>query len=433
MSRLLWSLLWIFSLLSCQKNETVPVAPVLELLNAAEQLAVVVPDTITLQIKATDAQGLYYASLSLVNDQFIRVGPFTERRLNGETTITIELSLAINSEQLNDGKYYVVAQVSNGQTESRKFVPLDLKAIPRRLKAFVLATENGNQIQTYIIQPGKNPIEVPWQGGLAGLGAFSANDQLIGITQQIASSRQMLGPNYNSWQPAQLDLPAFGVLDFHAGQDGLLYVALENGQLLGYGKDLQRAFQYQAPVNEQLVSVERLPDYLLVATREQANLQQFRLYFLHPVFKGVIISRNIDFEPLLVKQIQAQQLLIFGNKQGRGQIYRYYFNTNLLELIAELPQGDRVAAVFENREINVLSYRLFSGEKLFAFYPGQDRLDLVSTVNQAANFYSEVGDWTLAYEKQQQSHQLSLMAGNNVVYQIPVSGRPKAFTALYNR
>src|SRR5690606_14046772 len=133
---------------------------------------------------------------------------------------------------------------------------------------------------------------------------------------------------------------------------------------------LQRAFQYQAPVNEQLVSVERLPDYLLVATREQANLQQFRLYFLHPVFKGVIISRNIDFEPLLVKQIQAQQLLIFGNKQGRGQIYRYYFNTNLLELIAELPQGDRVAAVFENREINVLSYRLFSGEKLFAFYPG---------------------------------------------------------------
>jgi hypothetical protein len=157
------------------------------------------------------------------------------------------------------------------------------------------------------------------------------------------------------------------------------------------------------------------------------------MYLLHPVYKGVIVSRNINFEPLLVKQIQPQQLLVVGNKQGRGQLYRYFLNTNLLELIAELPVGDRVEAAFESREINGLSYRLFSGDKLFAFYPNQDRLDLVSTVNQHANFYSEVGNWSLAYDKQQQSHQLSLMAGNDVVFQIPVSGRPTAFTAIYNR
>lgn len=372
---LLWSGLLILSLLGCKKESAELPPPVVSFGTAANELALQIPDTVSVQLSASDAIGLKTLSLSLVDAAFQRVGPVQEVQLNGELNHSQQFQFAITSEQLRSGDYYLLATASNGQSEGRKFLKILLNEAPLRLQGILVLSANGNQTDVTVFKTDMSYQKTSWPGTYAGGAAFSAAGSFVGFEINRPQARVLTAPDFTTLGGFMPAIPNTVTRSVTAMGNDIVYAAFENGQILGYSRDLKPIFQYSSVSTAMPVFVHRLPQHLLIVEQQRANTNAFHMYMIHPVGKGIIISRPMDFEPVYVYEESPNSLVFFGNRQGRGVIVRYYFSSNLFTTLRELPTGKKIDKVFYDGLGNFSVFQLVSGEELITYNVQNDQLN----------------------------------------------------------
>jgi hypothetical protein len=216
----------------------------------------------------------------------------------------------------------------------------------------------------------------------------------------------------------------------------IIYAAFENGQILGYSRDLMPVFQYSSASTAVPVFIHRLPQQLLIIEQQRANLNAYHLYMIHPIGKGIISSRPMDFEPVYVYEESPNSLVFFGTRQGRGIIVRYYFSSNLFTTLRELPAGKKIDKVFYDGIGNASVFQLVAGDELITYNVATDQL------NYGFGWLSGFGvrKWepltqTMVNINRNESNQYELVLERQgmVSNQINLPGRPLDIHFIYNR
>lgn len=372
---LFWSGLLILSLIGCKKEDRELPPPVVSFVTAANELSLQIPDSVTIAVAASDASGLKLLSLTLVDASFQRVGAVKEVQLNGELNYSHSFTFAITSEQLRSGDYYLLATAFNGSSEGRKFIKILLNEAPLRLQGILVLSQNGNQTDVTIFKADFTHRKTSWPGSYAGGAAFSATGSFVGFEANRPQVRVLQAPDFTTLAGFIPAIPNTATRSVTALASDIVYAAFENGQILGYSRDLKPVFQYSSASSALPVFIHRLPNHLLIIEQQRANLNAYHLYMIHPVGKGIVISRPMDFEPVFVYEESPNSLVFFGNRQGRGVVIRYYFSSNLFATLRELPVGKKIDQVYYDGIGNFPVFQLVVGEELITYNTQTDQLN----------------------------------------------------------
>lgn len=433
----LWSGLLILSLIGCKKDVTVAPAPSVNFGTEANELSLQIPDTVVIQVNAEDEAGLQSLSLSLVDVNFQRVGNVQEVSLNGKTTHSQTFSFGITSEQLLSGDYYLLATASNGNSEGRKFIKILLNEAPLRLNGILVVSENGNLTDVTVVKPDFSYQKISWPGSYAGGATLAAAESFVAFEADRPQARTLRAPDFNQLGGFVPAVPNTRTRSVTAFGKEITYAAFENGQILGYAKDLKPVFQYSSPSTAFPIFIHRLPQHLLLVEQQRADVNAFHMYMIHPVGKGVIISRPMDFAPVYVYEESPNSLVFFGNRLGKGVVVRYYFSSNLFVNLREFETGKTIEKVFYNSLGNFPVFQLvIDQETVYAYNTQTDQLN--------TGFGWQSGFGLSSYEPLTQtqiylnkntsnSYELSLDRLGVTSDLISLPGRPLAVHFVYNR
>jgi len=372
---LFWSSLLILSLIGCKKEDSALPPPAVSFVTQANELSLQIPDSVSIAVAASDAAGLKLLSLTLVDASFQRIGTVQEVQLNGELNYSHSFVFAITSEQLRSGDYYLLATASNGSAEGRKFIKILLNEAPLRLQGILVLSKNGNQTDVTIFKADFTHRKTSWPGSYAGGAAFSSTGSFVGFEATRPQVRVLKSPDFTSLGGFVPAIPNTTTRSVTSLANDMVYAAFENGQILGYSRDLKPVFQYSSVSSALPVFIHRLPQHLLIVEQQRANLNAYHLYMIHPVAKGIISSRPIDFEPVYVYEESPNTLVFFGNRQGRGVVIRYYYSSNLITTLRELPIGKKIDKVFYDGLGNFPVFQLVAGEELITYNTQTDELN----------------------------------------------------------
>jgi len=372
---LLWSGLLILSLIGCKKESSELPPPKVNFNTEANELSLQIPDSVEITVSASDAAGLKRLSLSLVDAGFQRVGEVQEVALNGEINHTQTFNFGITSEQLRSGDYYLLATASNGSSEGRKFLKILLNEAPLRLQGILVLSANGNQTDVTVFKTDMSHQKTSWPGTYAGGAAFSATGSFVGFETNRPQARVLTAPDFTTLGGFMPAIPNTITRSVTSMGSDIVYAAFENGQILGYSRDLKPVFQYSSVSTAMPVFVHRLPQHLLIVEQQRANANAFHMYMIHPVGKGTIISRPMDFEPVYVYEESPNSLVFFGSRQGRGVVVRYYYSSNLFSTLRELPAGKTIDQVYYDGMGNFPVFQLVTGDELYTYNTETDQLN----------------------------------------------------------
>jgi len=220
----------------------------------------------------------------------------------------------------------------------------------------------------------------------------------------------------------------------HASE--LVYAAFENGQVLGYSRDLKQVFQYSSLSTAFPVFIHRLPQHLLIVEQQRANVDAFHMYMIHPVAKGIINSRSLDFVPVYVFEESPNTLVFFGNRQGKGVIVRYYFSSNLFTTLREFPSGKKIDSVFYDELGGFTVFQLVLNEELFTYNTDTDQLNTGfgwQTGFGVSRYEPLTQTWVFFNRNEPNGYKVFLDRLGLTSDMVQLAGRPLAIEFIYNR
>jgi hypothetical protein len=433
---LLWLGLLILSLLGCKKVAEQRTPPQLNFSTGANELSLQIPDSVIIGVVASDAAGLKRLSLTLVDASFQRVSAVQEVPLTGELSYSHTFNFGVTSEQLRSGVYYLLATASNGSSEGRKFIKILLKEAPLRLNGILVLSENGSQTDVTVFKPNFSHHTMSWTGSYAGGAAIAATSSYLAFEANRPQVRVLTAPDFNVLAGFVPAVPNTKTLSVTSHASELVYAAFENGQVLGYSRDLKQVFQYSSPSTAFPVFIHRLPQHLLIVEQQRANVDAFHMYMIHPVAKGIINSRSLDFVPVYVFEESPNTLVFFGNRQGKGVIVRYYFSSNLFTTLREFPSGKKIDSVFYDELGGFTVFQLVLNEELFTYNTDTDQLNTGfgwQTGFGVSRYEPLTQTWVFFNRNEPNGYKVFLDRLGLTSDMVQLAGRPLAIQFIYNR
>lgn len=305
------------------KKEQANEAPRITILSPSESASVSVPDTVIVQVEASDDQGLAQVSVSLLDANGIPVVGGASTSASG-TSATRSLALPIVSEQLTGGPYQLLAVASDGELTGRDSRTLHLVPVPLRLRcAFTVVEQGGATVALYRTDSlGQTTIAATWPMDLGGA-AISSMSQRLFVGGGSTGALMALWPNdlATAWQlPNQSSIGAPWFTSVDLCGDGRLYVGQDNGTLRAFtaangvgGTTITLSDLFRT---QQTITVNDL-----VVTAEHHYVSQEQRLGIYYRLSGVpVTSQPLDLNPVNLYMRDGDHVLVFGNRNGQGMV-----------------------------------------------------------------------------------------------------------------
>lgn len=306
----------------CRK-EPADEAPRITILSPSEFASVALPDTLIVQVEASDDRGLAQVSVSLLDANGITAIPGAAMTVSGTST-TVSLPLPITSEQLNSGQYQLLAMASDGALTGRDSRALHVSAIPLRVRSvFTVVDQPPGTVALYRTDSlGQTTVAATWAMDFGGAAVASPAQRLFVAGAATGDLRALYPDNLaTAWQlPNQsaIGAPWFTSVDLCA--DGRLYVGQDNGTLRAFtpsngtgGTTITLPAQFRT---QQAITVNEL----VVTTERHFVTQEHRLGSYYRQSGVAVASQPLDLSPVGLYMRDGDHVLVFGNRNGQGLV-----------------------------------------------------------------------------------------------------------------
>ncbi|MCC6840825.1 MAG: hypothetical protein IT230_11755 [Flavobacteriales bacterium] len=305
------------------KKEPANEAPRVSIITPSEFASVTLPDTVLVEVEASDDQGLAQISVTLLDANGIPVAAGASAAVSG-TSASRTLALPITSEQLNSGVYQLLAVASDGSLTGRDSRQLQVTAIPLRVRSvFTLVEQGANSLALYRTDSlGQTTVAATWPMDLGGAAISSAAQRLV-VAGAVTGDLRAMHPDdlATAWllpNLGSIGAPWFTSVDLCA--DGRLYAGQDNGTL--------RAFTASNGVGGTTIT---LPDLFrtqqaitvedrVVATERHFVTQEQLLGIYYRQSGVAIASQPLAVQPIGLFMRDADHVLIFGNSGAQGRV-----------------------------------------------------------------------------------------------------------------
>jgi hypothetical protein len=226
---------------SCRKEKD-ETAPTVEFISPDAGLTFFLPDTLAVRAFISDDMAVESVRLSIINSDAIAVGPsFTNTY--SEQDVNFNVAFVIEDLSLESGPYNLQLTASDGENETRAFLPLTLIEVPRILEGFIYSTESSSQTSIiYVLMDGET--ETVMINGIDSRAAISQQDDRLFLSTDEASLGAYIYPNgYQSpWSVMFEDGQVISDLGFDESRKEILvsipsegvHLFSRNGSVVGF-------------------------------------------------------------------------------------------------------------------------------------------------------------------------------------------------------
>lgn len=223
-------LLFVLALLSagCQKEKD-ETLPIIDFISPSPGLTVFLPDTLSVNASIKDDRQVRSVRLSLINSDAIAVGPsFTNTY--SEQEVNFNVAFVIDDITLESGPYSLQITASDGENESKAFLPLTLIEVPRILEGLIYTSGSNTQTQiSYVLETGE--METYVTDGADYRVAISQSDDRLFLSSDESTLSAFIYPNgfQGVWSLNLEDDAVISDLDFDAHRNELLVTIATDG------------------------------------------------------------------------------------------------------------------------------------------------------------------------------------------------------------
>lgn len=305
------------------KKEPANEPPRITLLSPSEFASVALPDTVVVQVEASDDHGLTQVSVTLLDANGIPVVGGASASASG-TSATRSLALPITAEQITSGQYQLLAVASDGELTGRDSRLLHVSAIPLRVRSiFTVADQGAGTVALYRTDSlGQTAVAATWPMDFGGAAISSIAQRLCVAGASTGDLQTLYAENLApAWQlPNQsaIAAPWFTSVDLCA--DGRLYVGQDNGTLRAFnpangvgGTTITLPELFRA---QQAISVADR----VVTTERHFVTQEQRVGIYYRISGVAVASQPLDLSPVGLFMRDEDHVLLFGNRSGQGLV-----------------------------------------------------------------------------------------------------------------
>ncbi|MCD6366083.1 MAG: hypothetical protein J7L46_00940 [Bacteroidales bacterium] len=303
-------------------------------------------DTVNFKVRITDDEDILNLKVSLVNNAFTPEGNPQSWSINLRSA-TINDFFLINQPSLPSGNYYLVFEVTDNRDYTKKFVPVTLNGIPKKLMNVILFTANSQTSTIEILDTALQSINSiifnsQFQDGMAS--SYQQNIFYLSQNGQLSVLDAETQGYY--WSESNLNTLSHDYLG-HLTTENPYVLVPYNYCVRSYGNDGAFYRTYTIPSVEQRPVVSFVSgNYLFVVTKPYTNTpsRMYKYYFNTNVLADSYML-DYSFDPTTIIQANDDKIFIFGNIQGETKLYEYYFADNIVSTVDGLPAGSFYDAV----------------------------------------------------------------------------------------
>jgi hypothetical protein len=321
--RPLWLPVLLLACLSACKKDLDEVPPDVSIVLPGTGYTVSVPDTLLVRVEVGDDRQLESLTISLNDADGVPISPPVVAMLNSVST-TVTRELVLTSERLISGNYSLTVTATDGVNESRAFRTITVQAAPLRLRSLYVTPPFGfpAPIPVWRIDSTGSLSQVATLSELGGAAidpdrlylAGSELQPLLGIPQ-VSGAASVSVQNGNS---AGATVPFFLGVSIDPG-DGRCYFGTNDGFVRGLNNVGTQVFTAQSPSGFRSERTATVGNVLASFARHQV-LGQWSLVS-HALASGAVLGQfPADQVPVVLWERNAQQALVFGNRNGIGVV-----------------------------------------------------------------------------------------------------------------
>lgn len=428
-------LIGLIALFGCVREVKPPNPPTLSFDIQASELSLQIPDTLFIPVHIADESGLTLVRLSILNLDGSLLGPSLTVELNKEKEFTSTLVLPVTETFISSGLYQLSLYASNGNSQSQRFLPISIAEVPKTLQSIVAITKEQGFSRIWHFNSNFDFNSYTTSSDFVGGGVSPRTGEVYILTASNPEVYRVRNTNNGSTLLTSPLAASSGRIWSAITSDRRLYIAQENGITTGLDESLIPVFQYASNNLYRPIWLRRTGEHILVAEQERSNTDRYHLRFVHPVGRGVVFSRSIDFEPVEYFRDNTNSLILFGNRNGRGYIFKYFYSSNLIVELFELAQGEKIDKVwFRNDSPTAL---FFTNSKNYSY-------SLLSNMLQTTDVAPSGGTRVTAYafepltgitvtSEQEFGDYFLILEHNSRRTKLPIGGNLQEVYFLYNR
>lgn len=372
---------WMFVLLSCNRQDEVPVQPEILIQNVPAVIELNLPDTVRLVVDVLDPTGLVSLKVQLLYTDLTPADAGLTYGLSGNAA-RVELVYPLVSTLLPSGTYYLGFNANGTQGTRNAFVKVQLTGIPPQSTGAVFLAEEEGITRIYQTDSSLNNLQ---------LKATVSCDLRDAIYDPMSAAVWFIGANAQNLFRYDLQtqqasavfssLPALGFPTHTSIHQGPVYLYLGRGQgnVIALNRSAMQSWLYNVQEAHYPGLVRFLGETVLIEIVPVDASGLRRVQLIHASRLGLIREITVAGQVRGAVRLNADQILLLVDVNGQGQLLRYTLSLSRLE--EELsPNSTNYLAIFPT-ETGIFCLHEATG---FHFYvPGQN--PRTGTMNGAKN------------------------------------------------
>ncbi len=355
-----------FLLLSCNKQEEVPVQPDIFIQNAPNVLPLNLPDTVRLVVDVQDITGLVSLKVQLLYADLTPADVGLTFGLSGNTA-RVEVVYPIGSTLLPSGTYYLGLNANGTQGTRNAFIKVQLSGIPPHSTGAVFLAEEGGITRIHQTDSDFNNLQLTATVGCdlrdAIYDAKSASVWFIGTRMQDVFRYDLQTRQATA---VFTSLPALGFPTHTSIHQGPVYLYLGRGQgnVIALNRSAMQSWLYNVQEAHYPGLIRFLGETVLIeiVPVDPNGLQRIQL--IHASRLGLIREITVAGEVRGAVRLNGDQILLLVDVNGQGQLFRYTLSASRLE--AELPPNSTNYLAIFPTEMGMFCLHDTNGFRIYA-------------------------------------------------------------------
>lgn len=330
-------------LFSCKKKDEI--APYVQITSPGNYTSHNVLDSIAVVGTITDNEQLEYVKISLLNENNITVCSVVT--LFPETNeYTLNREFIIDDILLESGTYQLLVTASDGENETRKYIPLSVNEVPTELTGILIVeTPSTNSVNVKKIKPDLSVSQVAFAAGDFSAATTSSHNQAFYMAgSQSGSLRAFEMPGNNEmWSVQANPLPGAPYFSDMYEVDGLLYVSFFEGIIKAFDKNGAIKQQIDVPGHNLYKIYEQ--DGFIYSEQVLTGTTNRRLVMYNATNATEVQSTPLDMEITAFCRRNDDNIFVFGNSGAQGYMKNYVISDNGFWEPHVLPSGNVKSAL----------------------------------------------------------------------------------------
>ncbi|MCB0790616.1 MAG: hypothetical protein H6595_09335 [Flavobacteriales bacterium] len=306
-------------LLSCRKDgDSTP--PLVTIIAPVDGAMLQVPQSFLVRVQVQDDHLVESVGFTLLNADHLAIA--SDGGQVGEPSALVERYLSVEDERWPSGPVTLIVRASDGTTETRAYVHMQLTAAPLRLKA-VFAIGGSGPLQVQRIDSTYQVTQWTFLAQDFGGMALSSNDQRLVIAGSVSGPITSVDVNTAgvAWQIANTNNdPQSWITALDHPRNGPMLTSFRSGAITGYHAATGSvAFTTYAMPDHESRRATIIEDQL-ISDQIDPNAGTRRLVRYQASSGALIGSTGSDLTVRYFSSLGDGWMLLFGNRSGDGVV-----------------------------------------------------------------------------------------------------------------